>query len=75
MKYLFIFEDGTTKQSSEEISEEDLQEIDQGTLDIFRFEPERGFCRAIVTLAEAEGEDEQDEWSIADWERVELITA
>lgn len=69
--YFYLFEDGSTCQKQHtvegEILQEDIDSIDQGTLDIYRFEPDRGFCRALV----GPSEDDEEVLEIADWEMVE----
>lgn len=69
--YLYIFEDGSSCQkehlNDEEISQEDVDSIDQGLVDIYKHEPTRGFVRAQVGTSE----DDEDVLAIVDWEMVE----
>lgn len=70
--YLFVVEDGTVIQkellNDDAIDQAYLRNVDDGSLDIYRLEPGRGFCRALV------GPDEADEelLVIDDWVRVRL---
>lgn len=70
MRYLYITEDGIVTQkehvNEEEVAQEDIDNIDQGVLEIFRFEGTRGFCRALV----GPSEDDEEVLAISDWEMV-----
>lgn len=63
MKFLMILEDGSPVQL-DEITDDTLAEIDQGTASVYKFE--NGIFQELKVrgeLVEAEGEDEADEMS------------
>ncbi len=70
MSYLLIGEHGDVEVKKEELSQEDMGLIDQGSLMAFCTEIIRGeprFRKAVVSLNEAEGDAEEDEYEV-DWE-------
>lgn len=78
MKYLHQFEDGSMNQTSAEPTQEELQQVAEGTNQILRFE-HGVFEQAVVEEEEilVESEDEEDEnpdydtqYKIASWEMV-----
>lgn len=78
MKYLYVTDGGDTyKQTSDEPTQEDLKEVQEGHIAILSFEPSRGFCLAMVDEVEKDDDDEEEEaeaeLGIVDWERVEIF--
>lgn len=73
--YLYITEDGSFSQQLEEPTHDDLENVDQGGLDILRWNGKQ-FEYVVVQSEEApDDEDDEDsdtheEYSIASWSRV-----
>lgn len=68
MSYLRIEEDGEQNEQQSEPGQEDLMQVEQGTLSLIRYYNGH-FERAVVNLLEAEGEEEEDEYELG-WERI-----
>ncbi len=69
MKYLFIDEDGTASQG-DKITQEDLICVDEGVLEIYRFDAEFESAQVAEVENEAEGEDVEAVYEIVGWGRV-----
>lgn len=63
MKVLVVHEDGSSEQKTlEEVTDDEIQAVDEGAANIFKFDKD-AFFSAVV---ENKGEDE-DDWVITSW--------
>jgi hypothetical protein len=67
MKYLHLYNDGTYSQTDKDPSKEEMGAVAEGTLEVIRYETDRGFCTLRV---EGDGEEGYQE---ADWERADVL--
>lgn len=70
MKYLMILEDGSLRQSDDEPDEDTFAEIDNGTLDLVKFENGQ-FLYAEVSSAEGEDDPDETVYELKGWKLVQ----